>query len=172
MWRAAASWTKNALVAALRATARVRQRLDVFEGEPQVNPALLTLPNTVLTPHRQRHDQDPHRHGGLAVDNLLALVRRPPAAHRAQPRSSRPPDASALCPAACLAPAGKRPDPCQHVGQCASQQAVRSVRTGRGQAQAHGAGRDRRNIQLLTLQGRPGQPHQRRLLAAVARLRV
>ncbi|MBL8388001.1 MAG: D-glycerate dehydrogenase [Hydrogenophaga sp.] len=42
---------EDALVAALRERRIAAAGLDVFEGEPQVNPALLTVPNVVLTPH-------------------------------------------------------------------------------------------------------------------------
>jgi gluconate 2-dehydrogenase len=40
-----------ALVAALKARRIAGAGLDVFEGEPAVNPAFLTLPNVVMTPH-------------------------------------------------------------------------------------------------------------------------
>ena len=40
-----------ALAAALRNRTIAAAGLDVFEGEPQVHPDLLTVPNVVLTPH-------------------------------------------------------------------------------------------------------------------------
>jgi gluconate 2-dehydrogenase len=40
-----------ALAAALRDRVIAAAGLDVFEGEPQVHPDLLTVPNVVLTPH-------------------------------------------------------------------------------------------------------------------------
>lgn len=42
---------EDALVQALRERRIAAAGLDVFEGEPNVNPALLTVPNVVLTPH-------------------------------------------------------------------------------------------------------------------------
>ena len=42
---------EDALVQALRERRIAAAGLDVFEGEPKVNPALLTVPNVVLTPH-------------------------------------------------------------------------------------------------------------------------
>jgi len=46
----------------------------VFEGEPRVNPALLTLPNVVLTPHIASATV-PTRlaMADLAADNLIAF---------------------------------------------------------------------------------------------------
>ena len=66
---------ENALVAALREKRIAAAGLDVFEGEPAVNPALLTVPNVVLTPHiasatiptRMAMAQ-------LAADNLIAFL--------------------------------------------------------------------------------------------------
>jgi gluconate 2-dehydrogenase len=66
---------ENALVAALRAGRPGAAALDVFEGEPHVNPALLTLPNTVLTPHiASATIKTRTAMAALAVDNLLALA--------------------------------------------------------------------------------------------------
>ena len=64
-----------ALVAALRAGTIAAAGLDVFENEPKLNPALLDLPNAVLTPHigsasvRTRHAM-----AALTADNLIAAL--------------------------------------------------------------------------------------------------
>jgi glyoxylate/hydroxypyruvate/2-ketogluconate reductase len=49
--------------------------LDVFEGEPTVNPALLTLDNVVLTPHIASASVATRRAmAELAADNLIAAL--------------------------------------------------------------------------------------------------
>jgi gluconate 2-dehydrogenase len=42
---------EDALITALRTQRIAAAGLDVFEGEPRIKPALLSLPNVVLTPH-------------------------------------------------------------------------------------------------------------------------
>ena len=49
--------------------------LDVFEGEPALNPALLTVPNIVLTPHIASASVATRRAmADLAADNLIAAL--------------------------------------------------------------------------------------------------
>jgi glyoxylate/hydroxypyruvate/2-ketogluconate reductase len=66
---------EDALVAALREKRIAAAGLDVFEGEPQVNPALLTVPNVVLTPHIASATLPTRRAMAmLAADNLIAYL--------------------------------------------------------------------------------------------------
>jgi len=49
--------------------------LDVFEGEPAVNPALLDTPGLVLTPHTASAGEATRDTMGiLAVDNVAAVL--------------------------------------------------------------------------------------------------
>ncbi len=66
---------EDALATALRERRIAAAGLDVFEGEPRVNPVLLTLPNVVLTPHIASATL-PTRHAmaHLAADNLVAAL--------------------------------------------------------------------------------------------------
>ncbi|MEP6790851.1 MAG: D-glycerate dehydrogenase [Ramlibacter sp.] len=49
--------------------------LDVFEGEPKVNPALLTVPNVVLTPHIASATVPTRKAmANLAADNLIGFL--------------------------------------------------------------------------------------------------
>jgi gluconate 2-dehydrogenase len=76
-----------ALAQALRDRRIAAAGLDVFEGEPAVHPALLEVPNVVLTPHIASASL-PTRRGmaNLAADNLLA-------AFGIGPHAGRPPTA-------------------------------------------------------------------------------
>ena len=63
-----------ALAAALRSKQIAAAGLDVFEGEPQIHPDLLTVPNVVLTPHIASATL-PTRlaMANLAADNLISF---------------------------------------------------------------------------------------------------
>jgi gluconate 2-dehydrogenase len=76
-----------ALAKALREGRIAAAGLDVFEGEPQVHPDLLTVPNVVLTPHIASASIPTRRAmANLAVDNLIAVL-------GAGPQAGRPPTA-------------------------------------------------------------------------------
>jgi lactate dehydrogenase-like 2-hydroxyacid dehydrogenase len=64
-----------ALVAALKAGEIRGAALDVFENEPNVNPALLEAPNLVLTPHiASAGEATRDAMGILAIDNAAAVL--------------------------------------------------------------------------------------------------
>ncbi len=64
-----------ALIDALRAGRLAGAGLDVFEGEPALNPYFLTLRNVVLTPHIASASVPTRRAmANLAVDNLIAAL--------------------------------------------------------------------------------------------------
>lgn len=64
-----------ALVAALREQRIAAAGLDVFEGEPQVHPGLLAVPNVVLTPHIGSATLKTRRAmAQLAADNLIGYL--------------------------------------------------------------------------------------------------
>ncbi|MBO9649903.1 MAG: D-glycerate dehydrogenase [Variovorax sp.] len=69
-----------ALAVALRDKRIAAAGLDVFEGEPKVNPELLKVPNVVLTPHIASATVPTRRAmADLAVDNLIGyLVHKKP----------------------------------------------------------------------------------------------
>ncbi|CAG4893024.1 2-hydroxyacid dehydrogenase [Paraburkholderia gardini] len=74
-----------ALVEALRAKRIAAAGLDVYEGEPKLNPDLLTVPNVVLTPHIASATEATRRAmANLAADNLIAALGE-------GPRAGRPP---------------------------------------------------------------------------------
>jgi lactate dehydrogenase-like 2-hydroxyacid dehydrogenase len=76
-----------ALAAALRERKIFAAGLDVFEGEPQVHPDLLAVPNVVLTPHIASATEDTRRGmANLAADNLIAAL-------GLGPNAGRPPSA-------------------------------------------------------------------------------
>jgi glyoxylate/hydroxypyruvate/2-ketogluconate reductase len=65
----------TALAIALREGRLAAAGLDVFEGEPAVNPALRELDNAVLSPHIASASADTRRAmAQLAADNLLAAL--------------------------------------------------------------------------------------------------
>jgi gluconate 2-dehydrogenase len=64
-----------ALAEALRARTIAAAGLDVFEGEPQLHPGLLDLPNVVLTPHIASATMGTRMAmARLAADNLIAAL--------------------------------------------------------------------------------------------------
>jgi gluconate 2-dehydrogenase len=64
-----------ALAEALRNRTIAAAGLDVFEGEPSVHPALLTVPNVVLTPHIASATMPTRRAmADLAADNLISFL--------------------------------------------------------------------------------------------------
>jgi gluconate 2-dehydrogenase len=72
-----------ALAQALRAGTIAAAGLDVFEGEPAIHPALLELPNIVITPHIGSATLRTRRAmAALAADNLVAALGHGPDAGR------------------------------------------------------------------------------------------
>ena len=73
-----------ALASALRAGTIAAAGLDVFEDEPRVHPALLGLPNVVLTPHiGSASIQTRRAMASLTIDNLIAALGAGPQAGKA-----------------------------------------------------------------------------------------
>ena len=72
-----------ALAVALRERRLAAAALDVFEGEPRLNPALLEVPNVVLTPHIGSATTATRlAMADLAADNLIAALGFGPSAGR------------------------------------------------------------------------------------------
>ena len=72
-----------ALAVALRERRLAAAALDVFEGEPRLNPALLEVPNVVLTPHIASATTATRlAMADLAADNLIAALGFGPSAGR------------------------------------------------------------------------------------------
>jgi glyoxylate reductase len=72
---------EEALVAALECRRISGAGLDVFEHEPAVTPALVAMPNVVMTPHLGSAVLETREAlANAVIDNLLALIegRRPP----------------------------------------------------------------------------------------------
>lgn len=66
----------EALIEALKEHQIFGAGLDVYEGEPKINPGFLTLPNVVLTPHiGSATAKTRHLMMNLAIDNLLMGLR-------------------------------------------------------------------------------------------------
>jgi glyoxylate/hydroxypyruvate/2-ketogluconate reductase len=75
-----------ALAEALRTRRIAAAGLDVFEGEPSLHPALLTVENVVLTPHIASASEGTRRAmANLAADNLIAALGE-------GPRAGQPPN--------------------------------------------------------------------------------
>ena len=88
-----------ALVVALRERRIGAAGLDVFEGEPKLNPGFLELPNVVLTPHIGSATESTRRAmANLAADNLIAALGEGPNA--GQPPSPINPEVMARWSAA------------------------------------------------------------------------
>ena len=80
---------ENALVDALEAGTLFAAGLDVFDGEPAVNPRLLTAPRSnAAPPHRQRHHRHADPHGPPGLPGRLRRPGRADAAQRRAPRAA------------------------------------------------------------------------------------
>jgi glyoxylate reductase len=67
---------EDALVEALQSGIIAGAGLDVFEKEPHIHPALLSLPNAVLLPHIGSATIETRtRMAMMAAENLVAMMR-------------------------------------------------------------------------------------------------
>ena len=67
---------EDALADALEAGRLAAAGLDVYEGEPTINPRLLAVPNVALTPHLGSASRATRgAMGMLAIDNLFSVLR-------------------------------------------------------------------------------------------------
>jgi glyoxylate reductase len=74
---------ESALARALQDGVIAGAALDVFEREPEVHPDLLKAPNTLLVPHIASASlATRERMAGMAVDNLIAVLRGEEPLHR------------------------------------------------------------------------------------------
>jgi lactate dehydrogenase-like 2-hydroxyacid dehydrogenase len=72
-------FTEKDLILALQNKVIKGAALDVFEDEPNPNPALITLPNVLLTPHIGSATEETRKAmTNLALDNLEAFFNRRP----------------------------------------------------------------------------------------------
>ncbi len=76
---------EKAMIHALQTGALGFAALDVFENEPHVDPALLTLPNVIIQPHQASATLETRSRMGMAmIENIFSVLANEPAATRAR----------------------------------------------------------------------------------------